>query len=431
MNILMAVHHLPPHYSGGAEWRTIRTAVALQQRGHRVRVVAIESIRGEPGEGVTWFDEVYEGVQVRRLSFDMKSAPDLFRWQYDNPWVGAHIEALMRIEQPDLFHMIGGYLITASALNAAFRATIPAVVSLTDYWWICPRISLLRSDGNLSTLPVRAEQCVRCLGEEKRRFRLPGQVLPGLMDLYWRQQHDSIQRIDDRLSYLLGTLNQAKAILCPSEFLRGVYAQMGIDRERMYYVRQGRDFPGLTPEQVRKTPSPVLRIGYIGQIAKLKGVHVLIEAVRSLPGSALKLDIYGDLDAFPKYSAELRRRIGTDNRIRLAGTYQHLSPTLQEIDVVVVPSLWYENSPNSILEAFAHCTPVLTSNLGGMSELVHEGVNGLLFAPGDAADLAQKIRCILETPDILERLRGNIQPIKGLDAEMDELEAIYHDATTC
>jgi len=429
MKILMAVHHFPPHYSGGAEWRTLRTAMALQQRGHTVRVVAIESIQSDPVQGFTWYDEIYEGVHIRRLSFNMRSAPDYFRWQYDNPWVGSHIEAMLRVEQPDVFHMVGGYLITASALAAAERVNIPRVISLTDYWWICPRISLLRTDGSISDLPVRAENCVRCLAEERRRFRLPGKIAPGVMDFFWRQQRQDIDQINERMSFLMDTLNRVNAIICPSQFLMATYARMGIHPRLMRFMRQGRDFPGLTPEQTQKTPSSVLRIGYIGQIAKLKGVHVLIEAVRKLPHAKLQLDIYGDLSAFPRYSEMLKQMLAGDPRIRLMGMYDRLSAALQELDVVVVPSLWYENSPNSILEAFAHCTPVITSNLGGMAELVQDGQNGMLFAPGDSDDLARHIQCLLDDPARLEVLRSGIQPIKCIAQEMDELEMLYNQVT--
>lgn len=429
MNILLAVHHFPPHYSGGAEWRTLRTAVALQQRGHKVRVVAIESIQSEPAQGLTWFDEVYEGIHIRRLSFNMRSAPDYFRWQYDNPWVGSHIEAMLRVEQPDVFHMVGGYLITASAMAAAERVQIPRVISLTDYWWICPRISLLRTDGTISDIPIQPENCVRCLGEERRRFRLPGKFAPAVMELYWKQQRQSIEQINERMSFLLGTLNRVNAIICPSRFLLNIYARMGISPRLMRFVRQGREFPGLTPEMIQKTASPVLRIGYIGQIAKLKGVHVLIEAVRTLTGAPVQLDIYGDMSAFPKYSALLMELAAGDPRIRLLGTYERLSLALKELDVVVVPSLWYENSPNSILEAFAHATPVITSNLGGMAELVRDGENGMLFAPGDSDDLARQIQCLLDDPSRLDRLRSGIQPIKSMAEEMDELEMLYNQVT--
>lgn len=155
MKILLAVHHFPPRYTGGAEWRAYRTAAALRSRGHDVRVVAIERIDAA-GAGLTWSDEVYEGVPVRRLAFNLSAAPDPFVWQYDNAWIGEHLDALIAQERPDVFHLIGGYLMTGSALLSARRAGLPVVVTLTDYWYLCPRISMLRSDGSISTLPLDA-----------------------------------------------------------------------------------------------------------------------------------------------------------------------------------------------------------------------------------------------------------------------------------
>jgi glycosyltransferase involved in cell wall biosynthesis len=87
--------------------------------------------------------------------------------------------------------------------------------------------------------------------------------------------------------------------------------------------------------------------------------------------------------------------------------------------------VWYENSPNVILEAFAHHTPVVASDLGGMAELVRDGENGLLFAPGDADSLARQLRRLLDDPHLLSALRAGIGPVKSVAQEMDELEGVY------
>jgi len=97
------------------------------------------------------------------------------------------------------------------------------------------------------------------------------------------------------------------------------------------------------------------------------------------------------------------------------------------VDIVVMPSLWYENSPNIILECFAHRTPVIASNLGGMAELVQHDENGLLFSPGNTQDLANQIQRLLDEPDVVRRLQAGIPPVKGLSQEIDELESIYAD----
>jgi glycosyltransferase involved in cell wall biosynthesis len=358
-------------------------------------------------------------------------APAPFLWAYDNPWIGEHLRVLLQEFQPEVFHVISGYLISGRALRIASESRIPTVVTLTDFWFLCPRITMLKSNGQISGLPINPTVCAQCLGEERRRFRWLGQWLPGLMRLYWQRRYADIQRVETRLRFLLQTLNGVQAIICPSQFLHSVFIQAGIAPDRLIFSRQGRDFPGLTPEQIHKSPSDRLRIGYMGQITEIKGVHLLFEAARRLPGARLTVRAFGDPTPFPTYTARLERIIGSGPHLQLAGTYrgqEELARIFAELDVLVVPSIWYENSPNVILEAFAHRTPVIASRLGGMAELVQHEVNGLLFEPGSSVDLAFQIQRLLDEPSLLQRLQAGIEPIKTVAAELDELELIYHNA---
>jgi glycosyltransferase involved in cell wall biosynthesis len=433
MNIVIAVHHFPPRYTGGAEWEAYRTALALQARGHGVRVLCVERIDAGPERGVTWTDDVYDGISVRRLSYQLAAAPDPLRWEYDNLWIGQHVQDFLCEHHSDLFHLMGGYLLSGRALRAAQALAIPTVVTLMDFWFLCRRISMLRSDGHISTLPIRLANCARCLGEEQRRYRWPGRLAPGLMDVYWRLQKTPIRNLEARMTFLRETLNQVNVIISRSQFLRSTFIQAGVEPERIHFMRQGRDVPGLTPEILEKIPGTGLRVGYIGQIAEHKGVHVLLEAVRCLPGLPLTVSIYGDPAPFPNYTARLRRWTARDKRLEFAGMYRNareMTEVLRALDVIVVPSLWYENSPNVILEAFAHRTPVVASNLGGMSELVEHEKNGLLFEPGNAADLARQLQRLLNEPGLLSALRAGISPIKSLAEEMDELENLYQQVVT-
>lgn len=104
-----------------------------------------------------------------------------------------------------------------------------------------------------------------------------------------------------------------------------------------------------------------------------------------------------------------------------------IGEVLAGIDVLIVPSIWYENSPLVIKEAFAIRTPVIASNIGGMAELVTHNVDGLLFKQADSADLARQMRRVVEHPELLESLRNGIRPVKSIDKEVHELEAIYRE----
>jgi glycosyltransferase involved in cell wall biosynthesis len=327
--------------------------------------------------------------------------------------------------------MFGGYLITGSALLTASERQVATLVSLTDFWFLCPRITLLRTDGSLSKIPVESWRCVRCLAEEKRRYRYPGRIFPSLANAFWKKRKESIEKIEDRLAFNLSVLEIVDRIISPSRFLRDIYIQSGIPASKISYIRQGRDFPNLS-DDVRKTkPSANLRIGYLGQIAPHKGVDVLIKALRSISNPRLSLMIYGNVEKFPGYMKQLERICGDDQRIEFKGSYtseRQLTRILEGIDIVVVPSVWYENSPNTILEAFAHYTPVVASDIGGISELVEDNVNGLLFSPGDVDQLAEKLHLLHEDPQLVINLQRGIKPVRTVDQEMDDLEEIYTSA---
>jgi glycosyltransferase involved in cell wall biosynthesis len=366
-------------------------------------------------------------VPVSRLSLDLSKVPGQERREYDNAWIGEYFEREMRASTPDLFHLISGYLITGSPINIARTLNIPTVVSLTDFWFLCPRINLLRSNGQLSTLPIKAARCVRCLQEEKRRYLWLGQLMPGMSDIYWRLHKAKIRATEQRLAFLKSALAGVNRLISPSNFLRSVYIQAGIDPERIVFSRQGYDYSAPLLIDRRESALSQIRIAYIGQLAPHKGVHMLLQAFRLLAGEKISLKIYGNLNSSKRYVESLLKQARHDARIEFCGTFRpaDIAKVYRSIDVLVVPSAWYENSPNVILEAFAHRTPVLASNLGGMKELIKDGQNGLLFEPGNPEDLAVKITCLINNPDLLDVLTNGIKPPRSLKEEMDDLERIY------
>lgn len=432
MRVAIAVHHLPPRYRGGAENRALRTARELIARGHDVRTICVEEAHsGAPG-ALTWQDDRYEGVPVRRLSYDMALTPDPFRFEYDNTWIGDHLCEWFAQWRPDVFHLFSGYLMSGRALRVANEAEVPSIVSLTDYWFMCRRINLLRSNGELSTLPIDPARCARCVAEERRRYRIPGNLAPSLMDAWWRGQRAEVARFAERQAFLLESLAMASRIVCPSEFLRDVYVEWGAAPEKMVYARQGSRFAAPDPARSVKTTSSLLRLGYIGQVAPHKGVHVILEALRRIPTAQVQLAIYGDMTQFPDYVAKLRGMAAADPRCVFKGpfTADHLGDVMREIDVLVVPSLWYENSPNVIIEACGHGSPTIVSDLGGMAELVEEERSGLRFPMGDADALAAAITRIADEPGLLATLRESAlaQRFPTLSEEIDALEAVYREA---
>ena len=433
MKILIAVHHFPPTFGGGAEWRAYRTARGLQEAGHQVQVVCVDSITRGDGHSLEHTATSYHGVDVRRLSFNLKQAPDHILWSYRNPLVGEYVSGLLEKLEPDVMHLISGYLMSGSTVDVAVEAKVPVVLTLTDYWFLCPRITLVRSDNSLCTTPADPLACTLCIRKEKRRYRLPDQLTGGIvgqaLSILWQYTNDALlESLSARKSYLFSLFAKIDTVISPSKFLKELFEAHGISPRHFIHMRQGLDLSKLA--DIRTQPSNShLRFGYIGQIAKHKGVDTLVEAFQQLRAAdqTLQLTLYGDAEQFPQFSRPLRKQVANRSDIVFAGKFEYASigQIFERIDVLVVPSVWFENSPNVILEAFASRTPVVVSRLGGMTELVVDGECGFHFGAGNSQDLASVLQRFVDQPSLTETLGNGSPKVKTVTEEVEELLQVY------
>lgn len=435
MKILLAVHHFLPRYNAGAELYTYRLARWLLAAGYGVEVVCVDEVDYERPAGLSVRHERFQEIPVWRLDLGMQGAAR--RWSYDHPLVNAWLRDHLRSSRPDLLHLHSGYLLGAGVLREAYDATVPSVVTLHDFWFLCPRITLLRGDGRVCTqVPAAPAACEWCLNLSRKRYRLPDRLTGGAAGQLWQALagENGALPIDDRRTTLRQALGLASLMIAPSRFLASHFAD-SITQDRLRVVRLGIDIGGLG-QLARPGAHPFerpLRLGYIGQIAPHKGVDVLARAVKLLPatGRPLILSIHGDIAQHPHYSAGLQRMFEQDRRVSFAGRFDNaaVAEVFAGIDALVVPSIWYENSPMVILEAQAAGRPVLASAMGGMAELVRNEVDGLTFAPGDAADLARQIQRLREEPELLGRLAAATQPPPSLADEMQVMAQLYAQVT--
>jgi glycosyltransferase involved in cell wall biosynthesis len=181
-----------------------------------------------------------------------------------------------------------------------------------------------------------------------------------------------------------------------------------------------------------KIPEDVLHFCYLGQICHDKGVHILIEAFLNLEKTAhdVVLDIWGGLDSDSPYVRRIHELAASSNNIHLHGGFSRtqLADVLSQSDVVVVPSIWYENNPLVIQEAFAAQVPVIATDLGGMSEFVQHGANGLLFESDNVTDLLNQMQRVVNEPSLLSQLRKGILPVKTIEQEVAQLMVIYEQS---
>jgi len=180
-------------------------------------------------------------------------------------------------------------------------------------------------------------------------------------------------------------------------------------------------------KQPRKPQWP-LRFTYVGTLVEHKGLHVLIEAFNQLPHDKAVLDVYGSLDEFTDYVSRVQAMISHPG-ITLKGRAenQDIPKILVASDALVIPSIWFENSPITIHEAFLAQVPVITSRFGGMAGLVEHERNGLLFEVGNPDELAASLKRVVENPGLLEDIRPHPDEVKSVEADCAWMEIKYHE----
>jgi glycosyltransferase involved in cell wall biosynthesis len=442
VKILFATHFFPPGHLGGTESYTLGLAQALRRMGHETYVVCAENF----GVGASWsprhVDTVYDGIPVRRLSWNWEQAPDPFVDYYRNAPVAEHVGAYLRELRPDVVHITSCYTLGAGIIGAAREAGIPIVATLTDFWFICPRTTLQRGDGTLCDGPRSAVDCQRCQAVKTRVYRALTTVLPadqvaaGLLAV---SRVPSIARLrgfrgyvgdaEKRVVYLRGELARVDRVLAPSRFLWDMFVRNGFPADRIDVSPYGYGIDVAWLQQLRERPSGgPIRIGYIGQIDHIKGVDVLVKAfLRAELGDRAELRIHGDMSKRPAFAADLERLAAGSPAVQFGGPFDRaaIADVMSELDLIVVPSVWYENAPVTISEAFAARRPVVATNLGGMSDLVEHEVNGLLFEKGDVQGLTDSLRRLVLDQSLRERLRSNIRSPRTIDDDAQYLVQTY------
>ena len=163
-----------------------------------------------------------------------------------------------------------------------------------------------------------------------------------------------------------------------------------------------------------------LRFGYLGNITPKKGIEVLVEAFRGSLARSLVIRGFPDEKSILNFRASFP---GCAAKLELFSS--DVESFYEKVDVLVVPSIWYENQPTVILESFQHRKPVICSDIGGMSEMVEHGVSGLLFRAADAKDLREKVVYLRDNPSVVVTLAKGIPKWFTIQEQSDRLLEVY------
>jgi GT2 family glycosyltransferase/glycosyltransferase involved in cell wall biosynthesis len=454
MRILLVVHGFPPLARGGTETYSHSLATRLRDAyGDDIAVLTREHRLDAPEYRVR--DERRDGLRVRWINNTFRETRS-FEETYENPAITALAADFIDVIRPDVAHIHHLTCLSTGIVFELKKRRIPIVLTLHDYWLLCHRGQLLDLRLQRCNGPLE-DGCAACIGVAgqvgsavyagARVVRALETRLPEAISQPIRQGAERIAtRLTDtrqdptiaRLAHMRRVLDCVDHVLAPSRHMRDRFlpivpaeridvSEYGVARER--FVAARRSSTGEPDDRNSPRPRQPLRLGFLGSLMVSKAPHLLIDSYRRLPAGSATVTLVGGHSAYhgdDSYRAHLEPLFQTPGVVATGAIPLDAIPeTLVSFDLLVVPSIWEENSPLVIREAFAAGVPVVASRIGGIPEMVADGVGGLLFEPGDTDDLARVLHRIVDEPHLLSTLRSSIPAVRDLDDDADATRALY------
>jgi len=386
LRVLIAAHSHPEMSKGGAEIAAFQLFRELQTRD----------------DCDVWFMGCDRSMEADRTGavlmqpFSAREyiyAPGEFDWfkfaNRDHKFPGDFAQLLTQLN-PGVLHfhhyMNYGVEVFYNVKNILPQCRI--LLTLHEYLAICHHYGQMITTVHRNLCyEASAIRCQRCFPDISRS------------DFYLRKRY--IQRFFDLVD----------GFIAPSHFLAERYIAWGLPAEKIHVIENVIPVVGARTAVKPVSRSGPLRIGFFGQISLLKGINVLFDAAETLAEDAIGdavFEIFGDhRNQPPEFQKDFLERLPKAGRnIRFHGPYDssRVDELMQSVDVVLMPSIWWENSPVVIQEAFRNRRPVICPDIGGMAEKVRDGIDGFHFPVGSAIALAALVRRLASDHSIVEKV---------------------------
>jgi glycosyltransferase involved in cell wall biosynthesis len=405
LRILVGAHSHPEVSKGGAEIAAFALFHGLGERpGCKTWFVGCDRGGGSGRDGATFVQPFSE-----REYLYVTGEFEWFRFANRDPNFPAAFEQLMRTISPDVVHL-HHFINFGVEVFALIRRAVPRcriILTLHEYLGICHHMGQMvtKPHWNLCRQASR-RRCTQCFPEFDKS------------DFYLRDKY--IKRFLDLVDHFV----------CPSHFLAERFVSWGLPESKMAVIENV--VPAPVMDTARQADQGPLRIGFFGQISMLKGINVLLEAAQMLErtrsGKAI-IDIYGEYRGQPaEFQADFLERLSKlGTNVKFHGPYDGttVDRLMQSVHAVIVPSIWWENSPLVIQEAFRNRRPVICSDIGGMAEKVRNGIDGFHFRSGNPTDLAALLERLADDRTALTGLRTKMRVPPAADAVLDAHLRLY------
>jgi glycosyltransferase involved in cell wall biosynthesis len=411
MKIILCLHHFLPEFVGGTEIYVANLSKQLLRKEIEVVIVI-------PNLGIDATEEYfYEGIRV--IKYAENSIEDrpmiLGKKKPDGLKIFSQI---VKKEKPALIHfheLAPGRGINLFHVEEVSKLKIPLVITFHVPFYSCMRGTLLYKGQQKCDGEIIIKRCTACIYQQKDITGVKGSVLNKVAMGLFHLKIDSTGLnsslatalgfpfvIDKMKKDLLRFSFLAEKIVVIADWYKQVLKRNNIPVNKMVFIKQG--LPNSLIRKPDKSPfTAPLRVVYIGRITALKGLHLLIEAVRKINSEKIQLDIYGS-ETKDSYIMTCKEKSKTHENIRWQGRINssEVIDTLSKYHVLCLPSA-FEMSPLVIQEAFAAGLPVLASDVKGNVEQVKNNENGWLFQLDDENDLKNKLESLINNPRMIDK----------------------------
>lgn len=374
----------PPYAIGGAEVAAYQQARALKKMGFDINIFAGRWDVRLPRFFITSQKNEFKTTFINLCNIDF----DYHSLNFYKKEIMAAFSRLLFSYAPDIVHFHNISSLCVKMIDECHAKAIPTAITLHDYWLLCPK-SILMTDGKL-LCDKRTLECAQC------------------NDLFFVGD-DQPAILKNRNKIFLERLNWLDVVISPSVYLLNRFIACGLNQQKGIVINNGIDLSRF--KITKKSNSRKLRFAFIGQILEHKGIKMLLESISLLSKverDKISLSVIGSQDGFfVRFLMDLIKELGIKEVVKFMGKIPNaeIAKAYSKIDVLIVPSLWPENSPVTIMEALASGTPVLASRIGGIPELIEHGAQGFLHTYDNPQELANNIRSFISQPDLCKKMR--------------------------
>ncbi len=412
MRILFVTHQFFPLHHTGTERVTLDISKQLQRMGHQVTVLTYEPssvLKSENNSNFLYSGTGTEDPDFKKLNENIKRKDYLYE---SIPVISfRHTKSILGFEifdstiEPFLTEILQNFDIVhfthpmrfCSALKTCKELHIPTVLTLTDVWLLCPR-GLVTSDMEICDGPDEGKNCMELCHYDK----------------------NILTRYKDA-KYFFDNID---LVFSGSKFARNSYLENGWKRE-IHLNTFSVDF-----SFVKNVEDPKeLVFVFMGTFGWHKGLHVLIEAFRSVKNESIRLKIFGRGEKNNPYTDTITSLAKDDKRIEFCGVfeYENIAKIMNDVSVVVIPSNYKENFPLVMQLALAFKKPVIASDTGGHPEVIQDGINGFLFEPGNVANLSKLIQKFADNRNLVNNIKKSIKLPPRIEQEAFNYEQAYYE----